>query len=36
MNTITAIPQLEQLTHAELETVAGGHPFEECFGDTAL
>ena len=36
MNTLTAIPQLEEMTYEEMETVAGGHPFEECFGDTAL
>ena len=36
MNTLTAIPQQEEMTYEEMETVAGGHPFEECFGDTAL
>ena len=35
MKNITALSQMEELTHAELETAAGGHPFEECFGDTA-
>ncbi len=25
-----------ELTLSELETATGGHPFEECFGDTAL
>lgn len=36
MNTLTAIPQLEEMTYEEMEPIAGGHPFEECFGDTAL
>ena len=27
---------VNELDHAALETVSGGHPFESCFGDAAL
>ena len=36
MNTICMAPERTEMTMAEMESVAGGHPFEEAFYDTAL
>ena len=33
---MTDIENKTALTQEEMNTVAGGHPFEECFGDAAL